>query len=426
MGNITEGKKVKMIFVYERIILLSLLVICPFLAFGVSTLLLLYGIDRKFNIIISAFYWGLYGFLFIPEMNMDITRHYEFFSTIAGLDRFSDFVIWIAVVDRPDYLLYFIYWLVSKIGFNAQFIGFLSASFLYGFLYFIALKWNKYIEVARGVKDNKVFVYLLLPILALTSMYWFSGMRQGNASVLFVFIFLCYLNRSRRKLLLLSLIAGMLHFSLYPLIFLLLITLYANKKVIKFLALLLIISAPFFVHIMHMLSEVLNTWGGIASVWSLKIDAYIFSGDGDNSIFMGPALRWAMGWLTFFCFIPLYIYIETRKVYFTNEFCKLHYFMLLLAAYMLFVLFGSLQIFSRMLDIFKYLFILYTVYILYVFPINRVIKEILNILLLIVFVGGIFSLVIGNEFKTFHSNLLDSNLFTIFFTKITSSMYWTV
>ena len=407
-----------------RLFIVIIFVFCPFLSFLLSTLLLIKGIDLKFNILIGALCWGLYGYLFIPEVTMDITRHYEMYDSLLGLLTFDDFLFWTTLSDKPDYVMYYIFWIFGKIGFTSQIIGFFSAFIMYFMLYYLAYD----ISEIFNFKNSSIhsISYPLIFFLALTSPYWFSGIRQCNAIFLFIIALMSYYKGSYKNTVVFLLGSVFLHFSIYPFVILFLCAIFFSNLWINVFAFVLIGSSFFFYQLLHALSEVFLTVGGIGEVLSMKIDAYIFSGDGDDAIFVGPALRWYLSWILFFVSIPICYYINIKKSRLKSRFLVIHYFYILLLSYMIFTLSVSLQFFSRTLDLMKYLFFFYVSYLIFQIGVGQKMKKMLIGLLVVVSVGGIYSLFIGNEGKTFYPELLYMNLVDILETSVPRTMYWKV
>lgn len=407
-----------------RLFIIIIFVFCPFLAFLISSILLFKGGDLKFNIFISSLCWGIYGFLYIPECNMDITRHYEMYDSLLSISSFNDFLFWTTLSDKPDYAMYYVFWLLGRLGCTSQSIGFISAFFMYFMLYYLAYSMS----MLFGYKKMSFhpICYSLIFFLALTSPYWFSGIRQCNAIFLFVIALVSYYKGTYTRAIIFFIISAVLHFSIYPFVFFFLCAMFLSKSWIYFLSFILIGASLSFYQLLHVLSEIFLAVGGIGEVLSMKIDAYIFSGNGDDALFAGPALRWYMGWILFFASIPICYYINTKKNKLESRFLVIHYFYILLLSYMIFTLSGSLQLFSRTLDLMKYLFFFYVSYLIFQIGVGQKMKRMLIGLLVVVSVGGIYSLFIGNEGKTFYPELLYMNLVDILETSVPRTMYWKV
>ena len=74
----------------------------------------------------------------------------------------------------------------------------------------------------------------------------------------------------------------------------------------------------------------------------------------------------------------------------------------------------------------KYLFFFYVSYLIFQIGVGQKMKKMLIGLLVVVSVGGIYSLFIGNEGKTFYPELLYMNLVDILETSVPRTMYWKV
>ncbi|WP_280764323.1 MULTISPECIES: EpsG family protein [unclassified Parabacteroides] len=382
------------------------------------------GIDKRYNIFISALFWGLFGYLFIPEIMMDITRHYEVFDQLIYISSFSDFFIWTTASKKPDYLMYFICWILGRFGFGKQSLGFVSAFVFYYALYYLALKISDILRKKYHSKNIDPIVFVILPFLALVSLYWFSGIRQCNAIILFLLALICYYDGSRTKLLFFCSLTTLLHFSMWPFVLFLIVAIYLPPRLIYLISFCLLLISPFFIVIVQELSEIFGFIGGFGEIMSGMIDAYIFSLEGDNVLYGGAALRWYMQWAIFFVSIPLWFFANKRFKYLDNEFYKIHYFYLLVLAYMFFSLFGSLQIFTRALDLLKFLFFMYTFYVLVHIPFKNIYKAPLYLFILIITLAGFFSIFVGKEYKTFYPKLVYMNVYQILQTTIDHTLYW--
>ena len=201
----------------------------PFVAFCFS----LYLLAKRRWIFISSLVFilfsGLFGYTFLPAYNMDITRHYMIYEELTNIGSLADFVFYESLQDKPDFLLDMVYWWLGKFVNTHQIVGFIGAVFYYGLM--LGVIRHFCIIFVNEDKAKAAFFYLLFLFLALTTIYEFSGMRQGNAILLFLFIITIPENKISEKCrALLLVLPGLLHFSLYPIVLLYLCTYWMRKK----------------------------------------------------------------------------------------------------------------------------------------------------------------------------------------------------
>ena len=387
----------------KRMFLAFLFLINPFLAFCLAVYLLSKQKEALFTTVVIVLFFGLLGYTCLPFSTMDITRHYVMFDKMKQAVSFSDFVFYESLSEKPDFFLDLLYWILGKYVNTHQIVGFLGASIYYGFMVGIIRNWCS----ALSIKSSKIFLLLLIMFLALIPIYEFSGMRQGNAIMIFLYIItISEMSMLKRGLLLI--IPCLLHFSLYPIVALYICACTVKKKKILWIIALCMMSAFFyFTPLMAWLMNICSSMGGMGAGIAEKIDAYLFQGEVDSALYSGSVLRFfiILG-LLFFC--PIIAYSVNRKIEKGSFFERFHNFFILFFSYIFFS--SSSYILSRNLMMFKLLIVLYVVYVLYTFAFKWYLKRLLICLCLIVCISGPFSFILGREYRTLNFSLFTSNI----------------
>lgn len=385
-----------------RLFLVFSFLINPFLAFCLAVYLLSKQKETLFANIVIVLFFGLLGYTCLPFSTMDITRHYMMFEKMRQAVSFSDFVLYEEFSEKPDFFLDLIYWILGKYIDTHQIVGFLGATIYYGFMIGVIRNWCNVLHL----KSPKIFLLLIGMFLALIPLYEFSGMRQGNAIMVFLFaITVSDMSMLRRGLLLI--ISCLLHFSMYPVAVLYVCSRTVNKKTLLVISLCLIIAFFYFTPLMHSLMNICSSMGGVGAGIAKKIDDYLFQGEVGSKLYSGSVLRFLVILVLFF-FYPIIAYLVDSKIEEKSFFEKFHNFFILFFSYLFFS--SSSYIFSRNLMIFKFLIVLYIVYALYTFTFEWYLKRVLLCLCFIVCISGPFSFILGKEYRVLNFSLLTSNL----------------
>ena len=397
-----------------RFFLPILFFICPFGAVCLS----FYRLAQRQNIAINLFFiilfFGLLGYTLLPYSTGDLTRHYLMFEDLKQATFFSDFLLYESLSEKPDFFLDILYWLLGKFVDTHQAVGFMGAVIFYSCMLGVILNWCSCFMVFVGDRMYKrVFIYILLAFLALTPVYEFSGMRQGNAILLFLFLVTFPFDKqSEWKRIILLLIPCLLHFSLYPIVALYLCTYLLKQKGVLVVFCCLSLGYFVFTPLMHALIELCSSLGGIGAGIAGKIDNYMFSGEVDNKLYSGSVIRFFV--ILFLTGIsPVIIWISGRKNHqgkISVMKLRFHHFFIFFYGYVLFT--SSSFIVSRNLMLIKFLSVLYLIYALFSIKLNAYVKSFFMCILLGVFLSGPLSLYLGKEYRTlspalFYSNLLD-------------------
>lgn len=385
-----------------RLLLVFFFFINPFLAFCLAIYLLTVHKETFFATIVIVLFFGLLGYTYLPYSTMDIIRHYMMFDKLKQAISFSDFVFYESLSEKPDFFLDFLYWILGKYINTHQVVGFLGASIYYGFIVGVIRNWCN----ALSIKSSKIFLLLLTMFLALIPVYEFSGMRQGNAIVIFLYA-ITKPDMSMLKRGLLLIISCLLHFSLYPIVVLYICACVVKKKTLLIIALCLVASFLYFTPLMSLLMNICSSLGGVGIGIAEKIDSYVFQGEVGAKLYSGSVLRFfiILGLLFFY---PIIAYLVNGRIEKGSSFERFHNFFILFFSYLLFS--SSSYILSRNLMIFKLLIILYIVYALYKFAFTWYFKRLLILLCVVVCISGPFSFILGREYRTLNSSLFTSNI----------------
>lgn len=386
----------------KRMFLAFLFFINPFLAFCLAVYLLSKQKEALFTTIVIVLFFGLLGYTCLPFSTMDITRHYVMFDKMKQAVSFSDFVFYESLSEKPDFFLDLLYWILGKYIDTHQVVGFLGASIYYGFMVGVIRNWCS----ALSIKSSKIFLLLLVMFWALIPVYEFSGMRQGNAIMIFLFA-ITKPDISMLKRGLLLIISCLLHFSLYPIVALYICACVVKKKTLLIIALCLVAAFFYFTPLMSLLMAICSSMGGVGAGIAEKIDSYVFQGEVGAKLYSGSVLRFfiILGLLFFY---PIIAYSMNGKIEKGSFFERFHNFFILFFSYLFFS--SSSYIFSRNLMTFKLLIVLYIVCALYTFTFKWYLKRLLICLCLVICISGPFSFILGREYKTLNFSLFTSNI----------------
>lgn len=244
----------------KRMFLAFLFLINPFLAFCLAVYLLSKQKEALFTTVVIVLFFGLLGYTCLPFSTMDITRHYVMFDKMKQAVSFSDFVFYESLSEKPDFFLDLLYWTLGKYVNTHQIVGFLGASIYYGFMVGIIRNWCSVLSI----QSSKIFLLLLIMFLALIPIYEFSGMRQGNAIMIFLYI----ITKSEMSMLkrgLLLIIPCLLHFSLYPIVALYICACMVKKKILWIIALCMMSAFFYFTPLMAWLMNICSSMGGMGA-----------------------------------------------------------------------------------------------------------------------------------------------------------------
>ncbi len=392
----------------NKIILVLLFIVYPFVAFLSGVFFLSKGQEKVLSFIIITSFFGLLGYSFLPINTMDITRHYVFFESLKEVFTFSDFILYEGTSEKPDFFLDIIYWFLGKCIDTHQIVGFIGAASYFGLSLGVICHWCR----LTHVESSKSFILLFFMFLALMPVYEFSGMRQGNANMLFLFL-ITMPDRERIKVkqMFLLILPCLIHFSLYPIVILYICACYMNRKKIFILVSCLIIGFFFFLPFMKWFQNQCLSMGAIGAGIAMKIEDYLFSGEVEAKLYSGSVIRFGMTLFLLFIFPALlYLTDRIRKSY-SSVILRFHYFSMLFFSYI--ILTSSSYILSRNLMLFKFIAAMYIIHLLYSVSLQLQFRRLLYCLSLIVCISGIFSCYLGKEYRSVNPVLFGPNLFHI-------------
>jgi hypothetical protein len=193
--------------------------------------------NEYFGYFLISLFMAYLAFLMIPYELMDLARHYEVFTDVSKMN-FDDLINYRRGV---EYLFNLYMWLVHQAGLNKEFVPF-SFIFMIYLLYFLALKmvidfteksgYSKYNKKIFTIGILLFFLYGEIRFIAAT-----SGLRNDLAFSFFVYAITFFLIYKKIVLpIILIILSIAIHFSVFPLALLFLISrLYKFKKTIRLL-----------------------------------------------------------------------------------------------------------------------------------------------------------------------------------------------
>lgn len=397
--------------IIEFFLLLLTFIVCPFL----SVLLAVYLIYCKRHIKLSAMivvaFYGLVGYTFLPIASMDITRHYSSFEELTNVSSFSDFIFFQSLSEKPDLALDFIFWGIGKLIKTHQIVGFVGAACYYGFGLGVLLNWRKNLHSKSSFNN---FLLPSLMFLAMAQITEFSGMRQGNAILMFLYIITFPDDKiSSIKKCVLLIFPCLLHFSMYPLALLYICTCLFSRKYLFTISILMLISFFFFIPLMSLLMNLLATLGGVGAGIAEKIEDYIFGGEIEAKLYSGSILRFYVIILMMLIFPFIALSVDKLRVQLPNFVLRFHYWGILFFSYTLFT--ASSYVLSRNMMMFKMFGVLYFTYALYScsYYFNKHLQRLLACLCLGIALSGPFSMWLGLEYHVLNPVMFYSNIFNI-------------
>lgn len=392
----------------NKIILILLYIVYPFVAFVSAVCFLSKGQEKVLSFIIIISFFGLLGYSLLPVDTMDITRHYVFFESLKEVFSFSDFLLYEGMSEKPDFFLDIIYWLLGKCVGTHQIVGFIGAASYFGLSLGVIRHWCR----LTNVEFSTFFILLFFMFLALMPIYEFSGMRQGNANMLFLFL-ITMPNREKVKIkqILLLLFPCLIHFSLYPIVILYICGCYLSRRKIFILVSCLIIGFFFFLPLMKWFQNQCLSMGTIGIGIAMKIEDYLFSGEMEAKLYSGSVIRFGITLFLLFIFPALLYMADRLRNSYSPVMLRFHYFSLLFFSYTIFT--SSSYILSRNLMLFKFIAVMYVIHLLFSVSLKRQLKRLLYCLSLIICISGVCSCYLGREYRTVNLTLFCPNLFYI-------------
>lgn len=392
--------------IIEVSFLLQTFIVSPFLSVLLAVYLIYCKRHVKLSVMIVVAFYGLVGYTFLPIASMDITRHYSNFEELTNVNSFSDFIFYQSLSEKPDLALDFIFWGIGKLINTHQIVGFVGAACYYGLGLGVLLNWRKNLHSKSSFNN---FLLPSLMFLALAQVTEFSGMRQGNAILLFLLIVTIPDERLEvGKKCFCLIFPCLLHFSMYPLWILYICSCFLNYRVLIIISICLLMSFFFFLPLMSFLMTLLSSLGSIGSAISAKIDDYLFQGEVEVALYSGSILRFYIILLMILVFPIIAFKLNKMRRQFPSFILHLHYWGILFFSYLIFS--SSSFVLSRNLMMFKMFGILYFTYALFSCHLGKYFRRLLICMCLLVVLSGPFSLILGKEYRVLNPKIFYSNI----------------
>lgn len=403
---------------FSRFLIIIGFIISPFVASLLAFYFCMHDFDRKFNTLLLACFCGLFGYTFIPGEGFDIIRHEELFSEFLAFD-FSQFMIYEFTSHKPDFLIELIYWLIGRIISNSQVVGFIGA---FSFYYLMLLSIESSLKNIVCKRTPCIYFFCFAIFMAITVTWQFSGMRNGNAVLLLMYLITSDIDYSRKKNMLLLLLPGILHFSLLPICFLYFLCIFLKRKYLQYISIFFILSAPFILLILSSLYGVLNSLGNMGHFFASKIDSYVIEGT-DASMYTGAGFRYYLVAIPMLILFP-FVWRAVNQCSCNNRMLKLpyHNFSILFFSYVL--CFSMTYAFGRNLLLYVYLFSVYFLFFLYNVKCSVFLKRIVYLFLIYACLSIIPSWYMGKEYRCINPILFTGDLQKILTIEVTENDYW--
>jgi hypothetical protein len=414
-------KSTRYLPIVTRSTILLIFYVYPLAAFTISLMLTAIDFDIKFNRFIIGLFFGLYGFSFIPGVEFDIVRHQDTYLHFQTHSSISDFLLTLLISLRPDFLMELVFLIIGKFFPNPQMVGFIG-SFVFYYCFILAID-NCFIYIFPFKKTFFKYMVLFLMFTAVTVTYVFSGIRNGPASMLFLYLVTKRPDLAKIKNILLMFVPGMIHFSLFPVSLLYIISSKSSKKFIIILSLGIMILSPFVNIILINLYTIFSHYNGTRYL-AAKINSYVLEGTSSSS-YLGAGFRYYLVVLPLVFISPLF-WFGINKYYkrINFSFHDYHKFIIVLFAYALFTI--QTYVFSRLLLIFVYISIIYILYCLWTSYIHgKQLKQFMMLACLYVMLSIVPSWYMGHEYACINPVLLSGSLVDILSVKITPNDYLT-
>lgn len=370
--------------------------------------LMSYSKYRVFLSLLVGMFGGLLGYTYLPSDTMDITRHFITFNMLLNVKTWGEFLLFESLAQKPDGLFDLLYWFMGAFSDSHQWVGFLSGFLFYFFSVSILLIWHDIIHTSRNE-----FLFLCGVFLALSCVYTFNGVRNGNAIAIFLYIVSLQTREYSSKRLWWLILPCLIHFSMYPIVALYLLAIKCSFRTTKKNALILILLFPFFQLVAGSLSEFLEFFGGIMANIGGKIERYLNGEEGGGTlVYFGSSLRFyvtcvlaGLVLLLFPLFNSIYKKLATEQQIFFR-------FSILFYGYM--VLSVTTYVLSRNLLVLSYLLILWLSFLYKSKDISCHSRKLVYRVLLLTFFSGLPSFITAKEYRVVNPKLFTSNIVSLF------------
>jgi hypothetical protein len=171
-----------------------------------------YGIYKKniFNIGLIVFFIGILSFLYVPSVTNDRASYYRFYE-IVQVYNIKQFVLYLGIIKRPDFILHALIYITAKIGINIQFLFLGITTFTVGSFFYL---FNKLIE--KDKLSNKLyFIGFLLLLFSFSYPHLISGTKHYFAMALFLLsTYYLVIENNTKKSIILIFLSVSTHFSM--------------------------------------------------------------------------------------------------------------------------------------------------------------------------------------------------------------------
>ena len=358
--------------------------------------------------LLAGLFGGLLGYTYLPSDAMDITRHFITFKLLLNVKSWDDFLLFETLSQKPDGLFDFLYWMIGHVSDSHQWVGFLSGFLFYFFSVLVLVVWHDVIRATRGE-----FLFLCGVFLALSCVYTFNGVRNGNAVVIFMYIVVLQAREYRARRLWWLVLPCIMHFSMYPVVALYLLAIKCRFRTAKKISVFLILLFPFFQMAASFLSDLLMGFGGTMANIGGKIDRYLSGEEGKGALmYMGSSLRYYVI-CTLTVLIPLLYSIYNSLYKKQTAVLQLFFrFSVLFYGYLVFSI--TTFVFARNILLLSYLLILWLSLVYKSGSVSVNSRKFVYGVLIVTFLSGLPSFITAKEYRVVNSKLFTSNIVTLF------------
>lgn len=200
--------------IQRNLIILFFFLISPYIGLIGSFYQFFNSPTKKWSIFWIALFFGLMGFAYVNfDETKDIYFYYEFYDAVfirkswdVDMEGFNDrFVILLFLG-------------LGYLGLAKNYIGAISAFILYYFLYYLLYKW---VKVTNLTNSRNALITGSVLLFFTTTLFSYTGLRFVTAVLIYMLSVLFLYQHEKKKALVWSVAAVLVHFSLLPLVFLL-------------------------------------------------------------------------------------------------------------------------------------------------------------------------------------------------------------
>ena len=292
--------------------------------------------------LVIATFWGLAGYNLRIQDGTDISLYYAIYNGQIEEN--------ITNINIGDFYTTVLFNVLHSLNLSSKYISAVSAFFYFLFLSFIAR-----LIYTSSNKQKFIFIFILLlfthyPLL-------FTGLRYHHAILLYM-IAVFSANKNIRISYVCLLLSLFFHFAMIPLVLLFIFSTKLNFRVVKKIAVIFIILAPFYIYIVEFIVSLLNGVGGVGTFLAAKITNYWLV-NADRIIYPGSRFFVIQEFFAFSCVI----YYLWRTHYVIKKQFGAFYIniLILLISYSIFTI-SCFDLFFRTVELFNYFFIVLSLF----------------------------------------------------------------